>query len=134
MHPETGPLPASLLQFKLFAGGRLGSGRQWLSWIHMADTVRALRFLAENEAAAGVYNLASPNPVTNAEFTRVLSRVMRRPAFIPVPEFALKLALGEVSALVLEGRPVSVAKLQGLGFTFRFPTLEACLLYTSRCV
>ena len=127
LHPETGPLPASLLQFKLFAGGRLGSGRQWLSWIHMADTVRALRFLAENEAAAGVYNLASPNPVTNAEFTRVLSRVMRRPAFIPVPEFALKLALGEVSALVLEGRPVSVAKLQGLGFTFRFPTLEAAL-------
>ena len=124
---ENGPLPASVLQFKLFAGGRLGSGRQWLSWIHIVDTVRALRFLAENESAAGVYNLASPNPVTNAEFTRVLSRVMRRPALIPVPEFALKLLLGEVSALVLEGRPVSVAKLQALGFTFRFPTLEAAL-------
>lgn len=124
---ETGPLPASVLQFKLFVGGRLGSGRQWLSWIHIEDTVRALRFLAENDAAVGVYNLASPNPVTNAEFTRVLAQVMRRPALIPVPEFALKLLLGEVAALVLEGRPVSVAKLQALGFTFRFPTLEEAL-------
>lgn len=127
LHPDTGPLPASLLQFKLFAGGRLGSGRQWLSWIHIEDTVRALRFLAEHEAAAGVYNLAAPNPVTNAEFTRVLGRVMHRPTLLPVPEFALKLALGELSALVLDGRPVSVARLQALGFTFRFPTLEAAL-------
>ena len=127
LHRETGPLPASLLQFKLFAGGRLGSGRQWLSWIHLEDTVRALRFLAECETAAGVYNLAAPNPVTNAEFTRVLGRIMHRPALLPVPKFALKLALGELSALVLDGRPVSVAKLQALGFTFRFPTLEAAL-------
>ncbi len=127
LHSDTGPLPASLLQFKLFAGGRLGSGRQWLSWIHIEDTVRALRFLAEHEAAAGVYNLAAPNPVTNAEFTRVLGQVMHRPTLLPVPEFALKLALGELSALVLDGRPVSVAKLQALGFTFRFPTLEAAL-------
>ena len=127
LHRDSGPLPASLLQFRLFAGGRLGSGRQWLSWIHLDDTVRALRFLAEHEAAAGVYNLAAPNPVTNAEFTRVLGQVLRRPTLLPVPAFALKLALGELSSLVLEGRPVSVAKLQALGFTFRFPTLEAAL-------
>jgi uncharacterized protein (TIGR01777 family) len=124
---ETGPLPASRLQFRLFAGGRLGSGRQWFSWIHTADAVRAIRFLTENEAASGVVNVASPNPVTNAVFTRVLGDVMNRPSILPVPEFALKLLLGEVSALVLEGRPVSVRKLEGLGFTFLFPTLEAAL-------
>ena len=127
LHRDSGPLPASLLQFRLFAGGRLGSGRQWLSWIHLDDTVRALRFLAEHEAAAGVYNVAAPHPVTNAEYTRILGRVMRRPALLPVPAFALKLVLGELSSLVLEGRPVSVAKLQALGFTFRFPSLEAAL-------
>jgi len=124
---ENGPLPASVLQFKLFAGGRLGSGRQWFSWIHLDDAVRALRFLAETEAARGVYNVAAPDQVTNAEFTKVLARVMRRPALIPVPEFALRLLLGDVSALVLEGRPVNVAKLQALGFTFRFPELEGAL-------
>lgn len=127
LNPHTGPLPASLLQFKLFAGGRLGSGKQWFSWIHTEDTVRAIRFLTDTEAASGAYNVASPNPVTNAEFTRVLGDVMNRPSILPVPEFALKLLLGEVSALVLEGRPVSVKKLEELGFTFRFPTLEAAL-------
>jgi uncharacterized protein (TIGR01777 family) len=132
LHLETGPLPASILQFKLFAGGRLGSGRQWFSWIHAEDAVRGIRFLTDNEAAEGVYNLASPNPVTNAQFSRILGRVMGRPSLLPVPEFALKLLLGEVSALVLEGRPVSVKKLQGLGFTFRFPELEGALRDTMR--
>jgi uncharacterized protein (TIGR01777 family) len=124
---ETGPLPASLLQFNLFAGGRLGSGRQWFSWVHTEDAVRALRFLAENEEARGVYNVAAPDTVTNAEFTKVLGRVMGRPTLLPVPEFALKLMLGEISQMVLEGRPVSSGKLQALGFTFLFPTLEAAL-------
>jgi uncharacterized protein (TIGR01777 family) len=124
---ETGPLPASVLQFKLFAGGRLGSGKQWFSWIHTEDAVRALRFLAEMEAARGVYNVAAPNPVTNAEFTKILGQVMGRPSLLPVPEFALKLILGEVAALVLEGRPVSVKKLEKLGFTFHFPVLEVAL-------
>lgn len=124
---ETGPLPASLLQFRLFAGGRLGSGRQWFSWVHTEDSVRALRFLADNEEACGVYNVAAPNSVTNAEFTKILGGVMGRPTLLPVPEFALKLLLGEVSALVLEGRPVSSQKLQALGFTFLFPNLEAAL-------
>jgi uncharacterized protein (TIGR01777 family) len=132
LHLETGPLPASILQFKLFAGGRLGSGRQWFSWIHAEDATRAIRFLTETEAAEGVYNLASPNPVTNAEYSRTLGRVMGRPSLLPVPEFALKLMLGEVSALVLEGRPVSVNKIQDLGFTFRFPELESALRDTLR--
>ncbi len=123
----SGPLPASVLQFKLFAGGRLGSGKQWFSWIHIDDAIRAIRFLTDSSDAAGPYNISSPNPVTNAEFTRILGQVMRRPSILPVPEFALKLALGEVSAMVLEGRPVSVEKLQGLGFEFKFPELESAL-------
>lgn len=127
LNEETGPLPASLLQFKLFAGGRLGSGNQWFSWIHTEDVVRAIRFLTETEAASGIYNLAAPNSVTNKEFTRVLGQVMGRPTLLPVPEFALKLLLGEVAALVLEGRPVSVKKLEALGFSFRYPTLDAAL-------
>lgn len=127
LHRETGPLPASLLQFKLFAGGRLGNGRQWFSWIHADDAVRAIRFLTDTDAAAGIYNVSSPNPVTNAEYSRILGRVMGRPSVLPVPEFALKLLLGEVSALVLEGRPVSVEKIQDLGFSFQFPELEGAL-------
>lgn len=124
---ETGPLPPSVLQFKMFAGGRLGSGKQWLSWIHIEDTIRAIRFLTDLEAAQGIYNIASPNPVTNSEFTKVLGQVMGRPTLIPVPEFALKTLLGEVSALVLEGRPVSVKKLEGLGFSFKYAKLEPAL-------
>ncbi len=125
---ETGPLPASLLQFKLFAGGRLGSGKQWFSWIHTQDVVRAIRFLTETSAARGIYNVAAPHPVTNEEFTQILGKVMGRPTLIPVPEFALKLMLGEVSALVLEGRPVNVSKLLSSGFTFKYPELEAALM------
>jgi uncharacterized protein (TIGR01777 family) len=132
LHLEMGPLPASMLQFKLFAGGRLGSGRQWFSWIHAEDAIRAIRFLTDNEAAEGFYNVASPEPVTNAEYSRTLGRVMSRPSLLPVPAFALKLLLGEVSAMVLEGRPVSVKKLQGLGFTFHFPELEGALRDTIR--
>ena len=124
---KTGPLPASLIQFRLFAGGRLGSGQQWFSWIHAEDAVRAIKFLIESESAQGVYNVASPEPVTNAEFAKILGRVMRRPSFLPVPAFLLKLMLGEVSSLVLDGRRVSVDKLQGLGFDFRFSTLQAAL-------
>lgn len=127
LNMKTGPLPASVLQFKLFAGGRLGSGKQWFSWIHSVDAVRAIRFLTETGTAHGVYNVASPDPVTNAEFTKTLGRVMNRPSVLPVPVFALKLMLGEVSALVLEGRPVSVQRLQDVGFTFHFPKLEGAL-------
>lgn len=124
---ENGPLPASVLQFKLFAGGRLGSGNQWFAWIHPDDAARAILFLTDTEAAQGVYNIASPNSVTNKEYTKILGRVMGRPSILAVPEFALKLLLGEVSAMVLEGRPVSVKKLEALGFTFKYPNLDAAL-------
>lgn len=123
----SGPLPSSLLQFKLFAGGRLGSGRQWLAWIHSEDAVRAIRFLMDTTSARGVYNLTAPGNVTNQQFTDALAAVTGRPALIPVPEFALKTLLGETADLVLKGRPVSPKKLQDLGFQFNYPTIEAAL-------
>lgn len=123
----SGPLPASLLQFKMFAGGRMGSGKQWLAWIHSEDAVRAIRFLTETAAARGVYNMSAPGNVTNQQFTDALAKAMGRPALIPVPEFALKTMLGETADLVLKGRPVSAKKIEDLGFKFRFPTIEAAL-------
>ena len=82
-----GALPQMLLPFKLFAGGPLGNGKQWLPWIHIADEVGAIRFLIENRQASGAFNLCAPNPLTNAEFGRVIGRVMGRPAFMPTPGF-----------------------------------------------
>lgn len=124
---KNGPLPPSIFQFKLFAGGRLGSGKQWFPWIHEDDAARAILFLLKNEAAHGPYNIVAPEAVTNNQYTKALGRVMGRPSLIPVPGFALKTALGEVASLVLDGRPVSPQKLLNLGFEFRFPTLEPAL-------
>jgi uncharacterized protein (TIGR01777 family) len=122
-----GAFPFMLLPFQLLVGGALGSGRQWLPWIHIADEVRAIRFLIENDAAGGPLNLVAPDLLTNAEFCQVLGQVMRRPAFIRVPAFALRLLLGEMSIVLLEGQKAIPRRLQDLGFTFRFPDAEAAL-------
>lgn len=124
---EGGALPPMLLQYRLFAGGPLGNGRQWLPWIHMADEVRAIRFLIETDAASGPFNLVAPNSLTNASFGQVLGRVMRRPSFMPVPAFALRLLAGEMSTVLLDGQRAVPRRLLGLGFTFRFPDAEAAL-------
>jgi uncharacterized protein (TIGR01777 family) len=122
-----GALPQMLLPFKLFAGGPLGSGKQWLPWIHITDQVAAIRFLIENKNARGVFNLSAPNPLTNAEFGRVIGRVMGRPAFMPTPGLALKLVFGEMATLLLEGQRQMPKRLLELGFAFRFPSAEAAL-------
>jgi len=124
---EGGSLPRLVMPFRLFAGGPMGSGRQWYAWIHIADEAAAIRFLIEHESAQGPFNLTSPQPVTNREFAAVLGRVMRRPAFFPAPALALRAALGEMADLVLTGQRVVPECLQALGFAFRFPTLEAAL-------
>lgn len=116
-----------LLPFRFFVGGPLGSGRQWFPWIHIADEARAIRFLIENEAASGPFNLAAPNPLSNAEFSRAVGRVLRRPDFVPEPAFALRLALGEMSIVLLEGQRTIARRLLDLGFTFRFPEAEEAL-------
>jgi uncharacterized protein (TIGR01777 family) len=126
-HASDGALPRMLLPFKLFVGGPLGSGRQWLSWMHIADEVAAIRFLIEKEEAAGAFNLAAPHPLTNAEFGRVVGRVLGRPAWIPAPAFALRLVLGEMATMVLDGQRAVPRRLLALGFAFRFPEAEAAL-------
>jgi uncharacterized protein (TIGR01777 family) len=122
-----GVLPRMLLPFRLFVGGRVGSGRQWYSWIHIQDEVDAMLVLLKNDMARGPYNLTAPNPVTNAEFARTLGRVVGRPAWLPTPAFGLKAVLGEMSSLVLTGQRVIPERLSGLGFKYRFETLEPAL-------
>jgi uncharacterized protein (TIGR01777 family) len=124
---RAGAFPRMLLPFRLFAGGPLGSGKQWLSWVHLEDEVRALRFLIENPAARGAINIAA-QPMPNRQFAKVLGKVMHRPAFIPAPAFAIRLLFGEMSTVVLDGQRVSAERLTGLGFRFRFPDAEAALM------
>jgi uncharacterized protein (TIGR01777 family) len=122
-----GALPQMLLPFKLFAGGSLGSGKQWLPWIHIADQVSAIRFLIENRRASGPFNLCAPNPLTNAEFARIVGRVIGRPAIMPTPAFALRLVFGEMATVLLDGQRQVPKRLIELGFAFRFPSAEAAL-------
>lgn len=124
---DGGALPRILLPFKLFVGGPIGSGRQWWPWIHIDDVVAAIRFLIETETAPGPYNLTAPSPLTNAQFSRVVGRVLGRPALMPVPAFALQLLFGEMSTVLLDGQRVMPYALREAGFTFRFPEAESAL-------
>uniref|UniRef100_A0A7C4KZ58 TIGR01777 family protein n=1 Tax=Bellilinea caldifistulae TaxID=360411 RepID=A0A7C4KZ58_9CHLR len=116
-----------ILPFRLFVGGPLGSGRQWLPWIHMADVVGAVDYLVENSNFDGIFNLSAPQPVQNATFGKTLARILHRPYWIPVPAFALKLVLGEMSKLVLEGQRAIPKRLLEAGYVFRFVEHEAAL-------
>ncbi len=124
---DGGALPRILLPFKLFVGGPIGSGRQWWPWVHIDDVVAAIRFLIETETAPGPYNLTAPSPLTNAQFSRVVGRVLGRPALMPVPAFALQLLFGEMSTVLLDGQRVMPYALREAGFTFRFPEAESAL-------
>ncbi len=124
---EGGAFPLLALPFRLFVGGPLGNGDQYLPWIHMEDEVRAIRFLIEDGAAAGPFNLSAPHPVTNTAFSRLLGKVLHRPAFFRVPAFAIRLALGDMSTVVLHGQRAIPERLLDLGFQFRFPDPEPAL-------
>jgi len=127
MSTRGGLLPVLLLPFKLFASSRLGSGKQWFPWVHIDDEVKAIRYLIENQDARGPFNITAPNPVTNSELTRIIRRVLRRPPFIPVPGFALRLMMGEKAVIVLEGARPAPAHLTDMGFTFKFTDFESAL-------
>jgi uncharacterized protein (TIGR01777 family) len=122
-----GALPRLLLPFRLFAGGPMGSGDQWYSWIHLQDQVRALRFLIETKEASGAYNLTAPDPMTNGDLAKLIGKIMGRPACIPVPGFAMRTAFGEVADVVLKGQRAVPQRLLDLGFEFQFAAAEAAL-------
>lgn len=114
--------------FRLGLGGPLGSGRQWMSWIALADVVRAVCYLLDETRIVGAVNLTAPNAVRNDEFSDVLGRVLRRPAMVPVPTLALELMFGEMArATILASQRVEPAVLRAAGFAFQFDTLEAAL-------
>jgi len=125
---EGGALPKMKLPFKLGVGGHLGSGKQWMSWVTLEDVVEILRFAIENASSKGAINIVSPQPLQNAEFTKVLAKAMRRPALFPAPAFALRLALGEMAdALLLSSQRVTPEKLEQLGYAFRYPAVSSAL-------
>ncbi|MEB0047574.1 MULTISPECIES: TIGR01777 family oxidoreductase [unclassified Pseudomonas] len=124
---EGGFLARLLLPFKLGLGGPIGNGRQWMPWIHIKDQIALIDFLLHHDNAGGPYNACAPKPVRNREFTKTLGNVMHRPAFMPMPAFALRVGLGELSLLLLGGQRAIPARLLDAGFTFQFTDLRAAL-------
>ena len=123
-----GALAKMLPLFRLGLGGRLGSGRQWMSWVSLADVVEAILFVLDTANLAGAVNVTAPQPVTNAAFTKALAQAVHRPAMIPAPAFALRIALGEMAdeALLASAR-VAPARLLAAGFQFQHATIEEAL-------
>ncbi|WP_338489519.1 TIGR01777 family oxidoreductase [Pseudomonas trivialis] len=124
---EGGFLSRLLLPFKLALGGPIGNGRQWMPWVHIKDQIALIDFLLHKEDASGPYNACAPHPVRNREFARTLGQVLHRPAFMPMPAFALKVGLGELSGLLLGGQKAVPERLLAAGFTFQFTQLHAAL-------
>jgi uncharacterized protein (TIGR01777 family) len=127
LHPSGGLLEQVLPAFRMGLGARLGNGRQWMSWIHLADHIALTLRLLEDPVAQGPYNMTAPAPVTNAEFTATLARVVHRPAFAFAPAWLLKRALGERASLLLGSQRVLPAQAGELGYHFLHPQLENAL-------
>ncbi|MFZ5591460.1 MAG: TIGR01777 family oxidoreductase [Bacillota bacterium] len=125
---DGGALPRLLLPFHLYVGGRTGSGRQWMSWIHIQDLVRLIYFLLCHPQASGPFNAVAPRPVTNAEFCRIAARVLKKPAWLPQPEFVLRLLLGEMAdSLLLASQRALPERPLTEGFVFAYPDLTQAL-------
>lgn len=124
---DGGFLKPLILPFKLGLGGRMGSGNQWMPWIHLDDHVAICQMLLENTELAGEFNLTAPHPIINREFTKVLARILRRPAFLPLPTWALKLLLGEMSELLLGSQRIIPKRLLDAKYQFKFSELETAM-------
>ncbi len=122
-----GALAQMLPAFRMFAGGPLGRGRQWFSWIHMADLLSAVQFLLEREDAHGPYNFCAPGAVRQKDFARALGRVLGRPAVVPAPSLALRLMMGEMAGVLLASQRARPDRLIADGFTFRFADVGSAL-------
>ncbi|MFA9458974.1 TIGR01777 family oxidoreductase [Halalkalibacter sp. AB-rgal2] len=127
---KEGALPKMLLPYKLFTGGNLGTGEQWMSWIHMDDVVRLFTFAIEHSTINGPLNVTAPTPVRMKEFGQTLASVLNRPHWFPTPAFLLKIALGEMSTLVLDGQKVLPKKSTDFDYTFQYATLKSALTDT----
>jgi uncharacterized protein (TIGR01777 family) len=124
---QGGALPQMMLPFKFGAGGRIGSGRQWISWIALTDVVRIIRQALENRAITGAVNVVAPLPVRNVDFAKALGQAMHRPAILPVPAFALEFAMGEMAEALLASQRVLPARMEQLGYRFSERELTSAL-------
>jgi uncharacterized protein (TIGR01777 family) len=125
---KEGALGKMLPPFRMGVGGRVGDGKQWMSWIALDDVVNGLKFLIQDESIQGPVNFVAPEPVRNAEFTKTLGRVLSRPTIFPIPAFGVRLAFGEMAdALLLSSQRVEPSVLEDKGYQFRWPTLEPAL-------
>ena len=128
LDPNEGALGKMLPPFRMGVGGRIGDGKQWMSWIALDDVVNGLKFLIEDELVQGPVNFVAPEPVRNSEFTATLGRILKRPTFFPIPAFGARLAFGEMAdALLLSSQRVEPSVLEDKGFLFTWPTLEPAL-------
>ncbi|RMG33800.1 MAG: TIGR01777 family protein [Methanobacteriota archaeon] len=126
-HPKHGAFPLLVLPIKLFVGGPVGTGNQWISWIHYQDLIRSILFVINNKNTHGVFNLTSPCPVINKKLGHEIAKKLRRPFWFRTPSFVLKMVLGKKADIVLAGQRVFPQRLVDMGFEFEFPTIEKCL-------
>jgi uncharacterized protein len=124
---EEGALPLMVMPYRLYVGGKVGTGEQWVSWVHVTDVVQAILFAMTNNHLSGPINVTAPAPLRMNDFGKSIGSVLHRPHWLPVPSFAMKMVLGQKSALVLEGQHVIPQVLQENGFEFKFPTLRSAL-------
>ncbi|QHA01665.1 TIGR01777 family oxidoreductase [Dehalobacter restrictus] len=122
-----GALTRMVIPFKYYIGGPLGKGNQWLPWIHIQDLIRMFRFIIEHDEVTGPVNGTAPEPVRMKGFSKILGEVLKRPSWFPVPEFVLKIALGQMSEMLLHGQRAIPQKISDIGFEFKFPDLKSAL-------
>ncbi|MGO4695137.1 TIGR01777 family oxidoreductase [Paenibacillus sp. 2TAB26] len=124
---KEGAFPLMAMPYRLFGGGKIGSGKQWLSWIHLEDMIRLILFILDNNFIEGPINASSPEPVTNDSFGRAIGKAMGRPHWFPVPAFVMRTLFGEMSTLLLDGQRALPSRALENGFVFRYPTVNSAM-------